>query len=470
MQKNNRSQQNKTPRKKGGHLLRNIVLSFLGLIFIAAGIAFSIAYSNIKYAINKNTFVSTNIKKSRNVSEALKKGRPFSILLMGTDTGELGRNWVGRTDSMILVTVSPKQHKTVLFSIPRDSMVSIPGYEDTFPQKINAAYEYPANGKGHPETTIKTVEKWLNVPIDFYAIVNMNALEQIVNAVGGISVKSPLTFKFSSDTAHDYGNNLYSFTKDSTHYEYFQNGVNLTRSSNVMNGDAALAFARMRYQDPTGDYGRTLRQRLILEAVAKKSSRLVQQVVNRKFINSISRQAQTDLSFDDLLTLVSNYRSSVKNIESDHLQGDSYKYLGIVSYEIIPQKEKQRATDKIRSLLELKKGQTGPRFSGEVNNGVVIYDPDSQQTASSYSSNDQSTQQYAANSSSQAAYSSSYTAPQYYAYSAPAVSSSSSRQQVIPAPAPALPAVSSSQATASSTVQPTETGQDQAPAGNGQNP
>ncbi|MFT9267779.1 LCP family protein [Oenococcus sp.] len=407
------------PGKKNRHLIRNILLTVFGVFFIAIGITFFIAYSNIKGAINTNTFVPTKLKKSRDVNSVLNDGRPVSILLMGTDTGELGRSWVGRTDSMILVTINPKTKRTLLMSIPRDSMIAIPGYEDTFPQKINAAYEYPANGQGHPETTIRTVQKWLNVPIDFYAVVNMGALEEVVNRAGGISVKSPLSFAFSSDTAHAYGAHLYRFTKDSDQYSYYADGINLTKTSRVMDGTAALAFARMRYEDPLSDYGRTLRQRLILEAIAKKAGSLIPQIINQRFLNSISKQAQTDLSFNDMLALGSKYRSAIKRIDSDHLQGVGYKY-GLISFEIIPTKERQRATDKIRKFLGLPAGQTGPKFAGTVSNGVVIDDGTQDSTATAAS---QQSYTYTPPAAPAASYSSSYTAP---AYTAPAASSTAS--------------------------------------------
>ncbi|MBC6499487.1 LCP family protein [Weissella confusa] len=66
--------------------------------------------------------------------------------------------------------------------------------------------------------TVKTIQDWLNVPIDYYAIVNMGALEKIVNELDGIDVKSPLTFDYNPDTAHADPGNLYSFTEGSSTY------------------------------------------------------------------------------------------------------------------------------------------------------------------------------------------------------------------------------------------------------------
>ncbi|VDK14793.1 Biofilm regulatory protein A precursor [Oenococcus sicerae] len=423
------------PGRKNKHLIRNIVLTTFGILFITAGTALAVIYSNFKGAISQNTFVPTKLKKMRNVDSVLSNSKPVSILLMGTDTGELGRTWVGRTDSMMLITINPKTKKTLIMSIPRDSMIAIPGYEDTFPQKINAAYEYPANGKGHPETTINTIEKWLDVPIDFYGIINMNALETIVNKAGGVSVSSPLTFSYSQDTAHDYGAHLYSFTKNSTQYKYYDNGSTLTKTSNTMDGAAALAFSRMRYNDPLGDYGRTLRQRLVFEAIAKKAGTLVTQLINQKFLNSISKQAKTDLTFDDMITLASNYRNALKKTSSDHLQGNSYSYNGI-SFEVIPTKEKQRATNKLRKSLGLKAATTGPKFAGTVTNGVTIGDGDSSSVAAT--TTDSTTSAYSA------------SAQQSYSYTAPAVSSSYSAAATSSSYVAPAAAVTSSNASAPS--------------------
>ena len=81
-----------------------------------------------------------------------------------------------------------------------------------------------------------------------------------------------------------------------------------------MNGPKALAYVRMRHEDPLGDYGRQTRQRQVLMKVALKSSH-VSNLLNQKFLNTISKQMQTDLSFDDLLALGTKYRvATVKNL------------------------------------------------------------------------------------------------------------------------------------------------------------
>lgn len=330
---NSRLNRNQSP----SHKLRNSILFLMAILLIVVSFFIWRTISSTKGVVDKS-YAGAGLTKSRNVSNVIKSGRPISILLYGTDTGELGRTYRGRTDSMMLLLINPKTKQTTMVSLPRDAMVSIVGYEDTFPQKLNAAYAY-----GSTATSIKTVEAFLNIPIDFYALVNMGGLANMVNQVGGISVDSPLDFTYSQETAHDYGPNLYRFHKNSDKYEHSDdNGKTWSKSKTKMNGDAALAFSRMRYDDPEGDYGRQKRQRIVLEGLIKKSAN-VSTLLNKEFMSTISSNVRTDLTFGDMTTMASKYIDAKNDIITEHMQGVSTSYPDSegnnVSYEVIPQKK-----------------------------------------------------------------------------------------------------------------------------------
>lgn len=346
------------------HKLRNIIFSLSALILIIAGLFVWRTIDSTKGVVDKS-FAGAGLTKSRNVSNVIKNGRPISVLLYGTDTGELGRTYRGRTDSMMLLLINPKTKQTTMISLPRDTMVSIVGYENTFPQKLNAAYAY-----GSTATSIKTVEAFLNIPIDFYALVNMRGLANMVDQVGGISVESPIDFTYSQETAHDYGPNLYRFHKNSDKFEHSDdNGQTWSASKTSMNGDAALAFSRMRYDDPDGDYGRQKRQRIVLEGLIKKSANL-STLLNDKFMSTISKNVRTDLTFGDMTTMASKYIKAKNNLVTEHVQGVGTSYPDAdgnnVSYEVVPQKEKQRITNIARKSLSLKSEETGLPYGGTV--------------------------------------------------------------------------------------------------------
>lgn len=350
----------KGPRKH--HTIRNAILFVIALIVLAVGAMFGIAYNNTKNAVD-NSFQGTGLTKERNVSNVIKNGKPFSILLLGTDTGELDRTYKGRTDSLMLVTVNPKKEKVTIMSLPRDSVIAPVGYEDQFPQKLNSAYEY-----GSAKTTIQTIQKWLNVPIDYYALVNMNGLEKVIDQLGGVQVKSPLTFGYNPYTAHDNGDIIYNFTKGSSTYTLNKNGS--TKTYTKMDGAAALAFSRMRYDDPQGDYGRQARQRLVLQAIVDKAKSNPTKLINQKFLSTISDSTKTDLTFGDMLTAASKYLGAAKTIKTDHAQGTSVS-LTSGSSELITQSEKQRVTNVLRSSLGLKHKKTGTLYGGNVSESTL---------------------------------------------------------------------------------------------------
>lgn len=212
-----------------------ILWSFIGLLVILALIFAGVAWRNVHVATN-NMYSESGAKTYRNADKVLKQGKPINILLLGTDTGALGRDYKGRTDTIMMMTLNPQKKTTTIVSLPRDMKVNLPGYAEYSPAKINAAYTY-----GGVKETINTVQKYFNVPIDYYVMVNMGGLEKAINQVGGVSVTSPLTFDYEG----------YSFKKGKTYH---------------MDGAQALAFSRMRYDDPQGDYGRQERQRLVITA------------------------------------------------------------------------------------------------------------------------------------------------------------------------------------------------------------
>ncbi|KRK36500.1 LCP family protein [Levilactobacillus parabrevis] len=313
------------PRRKR-HPIRNIIIILILALF-AGGTAYGMhKYQSLKNTV-KSSYKASGVKKLRNVDEQLSAKKPISILLMGTDTGALGRTFAGRTDSMMVVTINPKTDKTTITSLPRDTAVNIPGYENYGVSKINAAYAY-----GKSKTAITTVQQMLNVPIDFYAIINMGGMEKIIDEVGGVTLTPTLSFSYGGYT--------------------FKKGV-----KTHMNGKKALAYSRMRDDDPKGDYGRQTRQRKVIMALLKKSGS-VSTLLNEAFISSLTKQTQTDLTFNDLTALARTYLSATQHIKTTHLQGTS-ETINSQSMEVASKSELQRVTNYICNGLSLEYKATG---------------------------------------------------------------------------------------------------------------
>lgn len=250
--------------------------------------------------------------------------KPISILVLGVDQGLEGRNDKGNSDTIILVTVNPTTKKATMTSIPRDTLTEILGETSNtsyYMFKVNSAYQF-----GGSSGSVKTVSAMLNVPINYYVEVNMKALESLVNALGGVDVNVP--FSFSYDWC--------DFKKGKQH----------------LDGRHAIAYARMRYDDPRGDYGRQRRQRQIIQAVVKKGLSVNGLVNYQKLLKVFAKYVKTNLTFGDMTSLAINYRSAASNISSGYIQGHDATISG-TSLQIASTEELQKWSNKLRKSLGL---------------------------------------------------------------------------------------------------------------------
>lgn len=249
----------------------------------------------------------------------LSQEESFSVLLMGIDTGDLGRVDQGRSDTMMVATVSPEDKQTTIVSIARDTYVDIVGYGTQ--DKINHAYAF-----GGAAMSMNTVEKYLDIPVDHYISINMAGLKELVDAVGGIEVNNDLTFS--------------------------QDGYDFTIGKIALDGDQALSYSRMRHEDPNGDYGRQERQRKIVEGIAKKVLSFDGVSQYQSILTAVESNMKTDMSFDDMRTIALNYRDAFGTVKQDQLQGEGFMQDGI-SYQRVSDDELARVQKELKEQLNL---------------------------------------------------------------------------------------------------------------------
>ena len=245
----------------------------------------------------------------------------FSVLLLGIDNGAYGRDTeVGRSDTMLLVTVNPKQKKTTMISIPRDSYTEIIGY-GTF-DKINHAYAF-----GKEQFSINSVQNMLNVPIDYYVTVDMGGLMGLVDAVGGLEITPALTFTYEEE----------SFTEGVTRH---------------VDGEAALRYARMRYDDPEGDTGRQKRQQYVIQKLVEKLLSLGSVTKYEEILKTLENSVKTNFTVEKLFQIAQTHKEALQHFESDTINGDGAMINGVY-YFVIPEAEKIRVSNVIRKSLDL---------------------------------------------------------------------------------------------------------------------
>lgn len=258
----------------------------------------------------------TTAKKQSEAAKDLNAGKPFSILIMGVDSRD--DNLSGRSDTMIVATIN-KDRGISMVSIPRDTYV-----EGTTINKINSAY-----ADGGAENAMTHVNSLLGMKLDHYMTMNFEGLVQLVDLVGGIEVTSPLDFT-TSHTTEAQGMKDYHFNK----------GVN------KLDGKAALAYSRERYNDPRGDYGRQTRQGQVITAVLKKLQSAKTLMRFNDVFNIIGNNVKTDLTWNNMTTLFSDYRPAMNNISQNSLQGEG-KTINGLSYQVVSSSE----LDSIKSLI-----------------------------------------------------------------------------------------------------------------------
>ncbi|TKH97955.1 LytR family transcriptional regulator [Bacillus cereus] len=296
------------------------VLGIIGILIVGGGVYAYTVYSNVS-----NTLDAVHKPLDREKSEKREKQvdisdqKPISILMMGVD--QRGEDQ-GRSDSLMLFTLNPTTKSMKIVSIPRDSYTEIVGKGTK--DKINHAYAF-----GGIDMAVKTVENFLNVPVDHYIEVNMDGFKDIVDAVGGVDVNNDLDFTYE--------------------------GIHFEKGNIHLDGRKALHYSRMRKLDPRGDFGRQMRQRQVIQGVIKQGATVSSLASYGDVLKAIEKNVKTSLTQDQMFDIQKNYKDCMQNSEEIQIPGDGHKAADGIWYYYVPDAAKQDLTNKLRAHLELTK-------------------------------------------------------------------------------------------------------------------
>lgn len=321
---------------------QKVILAFLGVLVILIG---GISAYGIKFMGEASKTVSQISKQSNRLSTKrdnkvnIDDKEPFSVLLLGLDTGGLGRTEQGRSDTMMVVTVNPQQKKSTIISLDRDIYTNIVGYGTV--DKLNHAYAF-----GGVDMAMNSIEQLLDIPIDHYVTINLDGMEDLINAVGGIEV-----------------NNKIDFTLD---------GVHVPVGKQTLDGEKGLAYSRMRHEDPKGDVGRQARQREVVTKIVNKVLSLDGVSNYRKILKAVEKNVTTDLDWDDMLDVATNYTSAFETIKQDQLKGKD-AMIDNIYYQILGQNDLLAIQNELKKQLEIKTSDTLPNLKND-NASYMFYD------------------------------------------------------------------------------------------------
>lgn len=215
-----------------------------------------------------------------------------NLLVVGLDNVEGSH----RTDTILVVHVSPKDKKVNVVSIPRDTIMNIPAIGLT---KVNHAFAY-----GGINLTRSALEDFLGIKMPFTVAINIDGLAKVIDTLGGLTINVEKRMYYV-----DYAGGLF---------------VDLNPGIQRLNGRQALNYVRFR-NDASGDIGRILRQQNFMQALAKKIIQKKDVLSAPKVILSLLSNINTNMSVRQILGLSLAMRQSfdIGNIEMTSIPGDS---------------------------------------------------------------------------------------------------------------------------------------------------
>ncbi|HWF17263.1 MAG TPA: LCP family protein [Acidimicrobiales bacterium] len=285
--------QSRKKEHKHQHRWRRRGIYALATIVLIAGLGAGGLYFYAKYRYDQ----IKKIHAAHLVAQAAAPGKPFNILVVGSDsrafvgdnqtlTSELGNEADAggqRSDVTMVARFDPANKTVTVLSIPRDLWVDIPGNDSGISgmNRINAAFD------SGPDLLIQTIEQDLGIKINHYVAVNFPGFSAMVNALGGITMDFPTAVK-----------DAYT-------------GLDVTQTGcQVVNGTTALQLVRSRHleyinqngyweSDGLSDFSRIQRQDAFFRAVLAKANT---SITNPFAINSFLGAAVGNLTIDDTLT------------------------------------------------------------------------------------------------------------------------------------------------------------------------
>lgn len=227
---------------------------------------------NISSASSYNDFI---YKWANNEGKLYSSKNVINVLLIGLDSSDALEKG-GRSDTLILASLNKKTKKVYLTSFYRDTWtyMNING-TDRY-NKMNASYFY-----GGPQVLIDTLEKDYKIDIDYYVAVDFSSFEDIINALGGLTVEVQ---KYEADYIN----------RTTVHNIEYGPAVKL-------DGYEALVFARIRHSDSDSDVSRTRRQRQVISALIQSAKNATLSQLNNA-VDSLFKYVKTDLSKMQILS------------------------------------------------------------------------------------------------------------------------------------------------------------------------
>lgn len=277
-----------------------LVLLFGGFFLFKIGVfGKKIGFQEESSSVIKNvgSFISSFAPGKNSELRGENEGR-INVLLLGR-AGE-GKPGANLTDTIIILSISTKEKKIALLSLPRDFYANIP--KTSYWTKINSIYQYGINNKMDIDPMKKTVEEITGIPIHYFVILNFEGFKKVIDDIGGINV-------FVERDIYDpkYPGPNYS-------YELFE----IKKGLHLMNGEVALKYVRERHDDPDGDFGRAKRQQQVMQSTKNKmfsAKTFLNPLILNNILNDLGNNIKTDISLSE----IENFIDLGKKLDTENI-------------------------------------------------------------------------------------------------------------------------------------------------------
>jgi LCP family protein required for cell wall assembly len=296
-------------------LLKKLLIFLISLTAIVGTAVFAYGY-----------FITQKMSKGDTEARKIDIDKPVNILLLGVDAGNYDNkrdNNHKRSDTIMIVRYNPNDEKVYILSIPRDTKVNINGRTE----KINAAH-----AEGGTKLAISTIEKLLDVNINYYAKINYEGFRKCIDAIGGVDVVVPQDMDYDAYDIHIH------FKKGETVH---------------LNGEEAERFIRWRKNNngggyAMGDLGRIATQQEFMVKVLEKLKTPSGMIRIFPLINTLSEYVETNMDSKTMFAYAFKLKDiHTSNIEKRILEGEP-KYIDGISYFIYNKSKNEEYLENFR--------------------------------------------------------------------------------------------------------------------------
>ncbi|MDX9916979.1 MAG: LCP family protein [Gudongella sp.] len=288
-------------------------------VFIASLAVFALFYGLFGGKFVSNEPVSaetpgTDIEEPLVEEPPEKETNDIVFLMMGVDAKDVKKSKGTRTDTLMLTRVNLDTGKITLLSIPRDTRTDVRGKKD----KINAAHAY-----GGSEAAVEAVKNLLDIDIEYYVKVDYQIVQDVVNAIGGVTIDVPFNMTYNDPTADP------------------PLKINIKKGDQqTLDGKNAHDFLRWRHNNdmtvgyPDGDVGRTRAQQYFMKELIKQTVKPKNLLKLPSLVKATFDNVETNIPLKLMLKgAVAANKIDTENIETATIPGDG-QYVGDISYFI----------------------------------------------------------------------------------------------------------------------------------------